>query len=76
MTYVRDLAITIEKQESLLLHGDRPTLLQESAFLDEEGVFEVFDKIFEVKDDIDSNMNMQIALEEFCFAASEIAAAG
>jgi DNA polymerase-3 subunit delta' len=66
LTYVRDLVIAKEKYESSLLHGDRQTLVREAELLDEERALRIFDRIFETKDDIDKNVNMQLALEELC----------
>lgn len=73
LTYLRDLVIAREKYEGFLLHEDRPTLAQEAALLDEEQALAVFDRIIEAKDDIDRNVNMQIALEELCLDTSAIA---
>ena len=73
LTYVRDLVIAGEKHESSLLHEDRATLVEEAALLDEKKALQIFDRIFEAKDDIDKNVNMQIALEELCLDASALA---
>jgi hypothetical protein len=76
LSYVRDLAIAEEKCDNLLLNDDRQTLAAEAAILDEERVFEIFDRIFETKDDIESNINIQLALQGLCLQASELAGGG
>lgn len=76
LTYVRDLVIAKEKHEGFLLHEDRPALANEAALLDEERALGIFDRIFEAKDDIEKNVNMQIAVEELCIDAFEIAGSG
>jgi hypothetical protein len=73
LSYVRDLAIAEEKHENLLLNDDRQTLTAEAAMLDEQQVFEIFDRIFETKNDIESNINIQLALQELCLRTSELA---
>jgi DNA polymerase-3 subunit delta' len=73
LSYLRDLAIAEEKCESLLLNDDRQTLAAEAAVLDEQRVFEIFDRIFEARNDVENNVNMQLALQELCFQTSEIA---
>jgi len=73
LSYVRDLAIAEEKHENLLLNDDRQTLTAEAAMLDEQKVFEIFDRIFETKDDIESNINIPLALQELCLQTSELA---
>ena len=60
------MVIAGEKHESSLLHEDRATIVEEAALLDEEKAMQIFERIFETKDDIDKNVNMQIALEELC----------
>ncbi len=76
LSYVRDLAIAEEKCDNLLLNDDRQTLAAEAAVLDEERVFEIFDRIFETKDDIDSNINIQLALQGLCLQTSELSGGG
>lgn len=71
LTYLRDLVIALEHEDSVL-HGDRPTLTQEAALLDEEQAFEILDRVFETKDDIAKNVNIQLALEELCMEIEAI----
>jgi hypothetical protein len=76
LTYVRDLVIAKEKYESSLLHGDRQTLAREAAALDEEQALEIFDRILQTKDDVEKNVNMQLALEEMCIDVGTAAGGG
>ena len=76
LTYVRDLVIAREKCEDFLLHEDRQSLPGEAALIDEERAMAVFDRILETKDDIDRNVNMQLAIEELCLDAGANAGNG
>ncbi len=71
LTYVRDLAVTGEKCEVPPLHGDRETLSQEAGTVQAGQAFEIFEKILETKKDIESNVNVQLTVEEFCLEVSE-----
>jgi len=76
LTYMRDLLITGERLGEPLLNDDRATIVQESEMIDNEEIFRILDRIFEAKNDIEKNVNLQLAIEELCIDTREIAGAG